>query len=263
MPLLVTADFRLAVDKYQMDGRCRSKYPIRQLLMRPEDIPEIRTLDLFQNMSDDTFKDLVRGAYVQNFPPQIDLVEEGDPADFLHIVVGGCVELYANWNGRDTTMAMVRPISTFILAATIKDGPYLMSARTVEKSRVVLLPSNDVRTAFKQDGAFALSVINELANCYRSVVKNTKNLKLRTSLERLANYISRSQIRANALEFDLMMDKRRLASFLGMTPENLSRAIKALRPYGVNFDGARVKITNLEDLNQLARPDPLIDDFSV
>ena len=42
-------------------------------------------------------------------------------------------------------MATVRPISTFILAATIRDAPYLMSARTLEKSRIILIPSEDVR----------------------------------------------------------------------------------------------------------------------
>ncbi|MBV1867566.1 MAG: helix-turn-helix domain-containing protein [Marinosulfonomonas sp.] len=231
--------------------------------MRDSDIPEIRKLDLFSEMSDASFAGLIRGAYVQDFPPQIDLVTEGDPAGFLHVLMSGSAELYADWNGRETLMATVRPVSTFILAATIRDGPYLMSARTIEKSRVVLLPSTDVRTAFEQDHEFARAIVGELAMCYRSVVKDTKNLKLRTSLERLANYLIRSHLHAGAaLEFDLLMEKRRLASFLGMTPENLSRAIKALRPYGVRIDGATVRITNMEDLKALSKPSALIDDYA-
>ena len=47
-----------------------------------------------------------------------------------------------------------------------------------------------------------------------------------------------------------------------MTPENLSRAIKALQPYGVEIDGARVRITDLADLEGLAKPSPLIDDYT-
>jgi len=231
--------------------------------MRVDHIPEIRRLKLFSGASDSCFGDLIRGAYVQTFPPQVQLITEGDPADFLHIILTGSVELYAGWNGRESSMATVRPVSTFILAATIKDGPYLMSARTTEKSRIVLLPSMDVRAAFLQDHQFALAIVRELAICYRSVVKDTKNLKLRTSLERLANYLIRSHLRADgALEFDLLLEKRRLASFLGMTPENLSRAIKALRAYGVQFDGARVRITNLDDLEKLSKPNPLIDDYT-
>ena len=231
--------------------------------MRPDDIPAIRSLELFRDMSEESFRDLIQGAYVQTFPPQVELITEGDPSDFLHIVISGSVELFARWNGRETSMEIVRPISTFILAATIRDAPYLMSARTTEKSRIILLPSMDVRGIFERDNAFARAVVTELAQCYRSVVKNSKNLKLRSSLERLANYLLRSHLAADgALEFELQMEKRRLASFLGMTPENLSRAIRALRPYGVEVDGARVRITDMNDLKALAKPSPLIDDYS-
>lgn len=224
---------------------------------------DIRGLHLFEDMAEENFRALMRGAYVQNFPPQIELITEGEPSDFLHVVLSGSVDLFSTWNGRETSMATVRPISTFILAATVKGAPYLMSARTMEKSRIALIPSQDVRAIFDTDNNFARSIVTELAQCYRSVVKAQKNLKLRTSLERLANYLLRQQIRAGgAAVFDLDVEKRRLASILGMTPENLSRAFKGLQPYGVAVDGTRIKITDQNDLELFAKTNPLIDDYS-
>ena len=229
--------------------------------MKESDFTEIRSLPLFRDMEDKNFDLLTRGAYVQNFPPLIELITEGEPSDFLHVVIDGTVEMFAAWNGRETTMATVRPLGTFILAATIRDAPYLMSARTLEKARLVLLPSEDVRNIFETDSAFARAVVTELAQCYRAVIKNTKNIKLRTSIERLANYLVRSQTGAGgARSFELDFEKRRPASYLGMTPENLSRAIKALQLHGVLIDGALVTITNQKDLLAIARPTPLIDD---
>ena len=223
---------------------------------------EVRDLALFADMDQVNFDSLMRGSYVQNFPPRIDLITEGDSPDFLHVVVSGAVDLFSSWNGRETSMATVRPVSTFILAATIKDAPYLMSARTLEKSRIILLPSEDVRQVFEKDGAFARAIVTELSQCYRAVIKNTKDLKLRTSLERLANYLLRQMGRTGSNAFDLLMEKRRLASFLGMTPENLSRAFKGLEPYGVRVDGNHIKITDTEELMRFAKPSPLIDDHS-
>ncbi len=223
---------------------------------------EIRDLALFAQMDELNYRTLVRGAYVQNFPPRIDLIHENEPADFLHIVLSGSVDLFSVWNGRESSMATVRPVSTFILAASVKDLPYLMSARTLEKSRIALIPSQDVRAMFAADGAFAQAIVSELAQCYRSVVKNTKDLKLRTSLERLANYLLRQRAHSGALSFDLTMEKRRLASFLGMTPENLSRAFKGLEAYGVKVEGNHIVINDLEDLMRYAKPNPLIDDHS-
>ena len=66
----------------------------------------------------------------------------------------------------------------------------------------------------------------------------------------------------DAAVFTLSMQKRRLASYLGMTAENLSRAFNALLPYGVVVDGATVTISDPQDLITLAKPSPLIDDRS-
>jgi len=229
--------------------------------MRDRDIPAIRSLALFNEMLEESFTELVRGAYLQNFPANMDLIVEGDPCDFLHIVVGGSVELYANWNERETAMSILRKGATFILAAAIRDAPNLMSARTLERSQIILIPAEDLRGVFEKDPAFARAVVMELAYCYRGVIKGVKGLKLRTSIERLANYLLKLQVKMDGEPtFNLPVEKRRLASILGMTPENLSRAIKALRPYGVEIDGHKVSITKPDDIRALAKPTPLIDD---
>ncbi|MEJ6479161.1 MAG: hypothetical protein QNL92_10830 [Octadecabacter sp.] len=61
---------------------------------------ELQSLKLFAGMEQDSFDALMRGAYVQNFPPRIDLISEGDAPDFLHVVLTGSVDLYCSWNGR-------------------------------------------------------------------------------------------------------------------------------------------------------------------
>lgn len=224
--------------------------------------PEVRRLHLFADMAQDQFEALMRGAYVQTFPPQIELTTEGEPSDFLHVLLSGSVDLFAGWNGRETSLSTVQPITTFILAATIRDARYLMSARTLEKSRIVLIPSQDVRAVFDADGDFARAIVDELAQCYRAVVRTQKDLKLRTSLERLANYLLRRQKQTGAgPTFELDFEKRRLASLLGMTPENLSRAFRGLQPYGVAVEGARITIHDQADLERFAKPDPLLDDY--
>jgi CRP/FNR family transcriptional activator FtrB len=50
---------------------------------------------------------------------------------------------------------------------------------------------------------------------------------------------------------------------LGMTPENLSRAFGTLRPYGVDVGGSEIHLTKLNELENLAKVNPLIDDPTV
>jgi CRP/FNR family transcriptional activator FtrB len=215
-------------------------------------------------MDDEHFGSLMNVAYLQTFPPQVQLITEREAADFLHIVVAGTVELFARSHGRETTMALVKPVATFILAAVLKDAVYLMSARTLEKSRILLIPSENIRTAMNRDAAFARAIVRELASCYRAVIKVQKDLKLRTGVERLANYLLRHHAgQGGKGHLILETDKRSLASMLGMTPENLSRAFGTLRPYGVDVNGAEIHLTKLAELEALAKSNPLIDDPEV
>lgn len=138
-----------------------------------------------------------------------------------------------------------------------------MSARTLGRAKVLLIPSQDVTQAFREDGAFARAIVVELANCYRGVVKEHKALKLRTAVERLANRLLRyHRDQGGNGPFDLPYDKRTLASLLGMTPEHLSRAFNTLRPYGVEVNGGTITLTDVPSLELLAKPNPLIDDQS-
>lgn len=223
-------------------------------------LDEIRANPLFASIGGVSFATLARGAYVQNFPPHTELITEGETADFLHIVSTGCVELFSTWRGRETCMSFQTENSTFILAATIKDLPYLMSARTITKSRVIMIPSQDIRDVFEQDSMFAKSIVSELATCYRESIKTAKNVKLRTSLERLANYILKiHKMQGGQVDLELAVEKRRIASFLGMTPENLSRSFAGLKRHGVEMDGQVVKVVDFEKLENFAHPHDLID----
>lgn len=228
--------------------------------MRAGDLDEIRDLPLFTAMGGECFKRLVQAAYVQHFPEGLTMIRQGERADFLHVLLEGQVELFAAWAGREATMAVLKPLGTFILAATIRDAPYLMSARTLERSRIMLIPSTDLRLVFRQDSEFATAIIQELAAGYRAVVRHAKGLKLRNSRERIASYLMRqARIAGDVRSFHLPVEKRLLASYLGMTPENLSRAVKSLEPDGLKIDGSRVIITDPEKLALVAQPDPLID----
>ena len=229
--------------------------------MRASDLPDVRALQLFSSMEEKHFDALMEMSYLQTFPPQLELVAEGDLADFLYIIIEGSVELYARSNGRESTMGLVGPVNTFILAAVLKDAVYLMSARTARRSKILLIPSQNIRQAFQQDAEFARAIVQELASCYRGLVKEHKDIKLRTAVERLANRLLRYHIDQGAKgSLELPHDKRTLASALGMTPENLSRAFNTLKPYGVEVDGAKITMNDLKSLQTLAKPNPLIDD---
>ena len=228
--------------------------------MRQADYKQIRALPLFSDTSEPHFQALMAGASLQHFLPHSVLITEGQSPEFLHVIVDGCVEMFGTHNGHETTIDIMQPGAAFILAEIIHDAVYLKSARTLGPAQLVLIPVQAVRDAFAHDAAFARAIISELVECYRGVVRSLKNEKLRTSAERLANWILHTDAKQGHQHFfEMIYDKRTLASSLGMTPENLSRNLALLTKYGVTSSGRDIAIKDPAALVKFAKPNPLID----
>ena len=228
--------------------------------MRGDDALVVRSISLFSTLSDKHFDDLLQMAYLQSFPTHVQLATEGDPAEFLHVIVQGTVELFSNSNDREATMFVLKPVSTFNLSAVLEDAVYLMSARTKDKAKVLMIPAENVRKVMAVDSDFAHAMVAELAKRYRVVIRTLKEHRLRNGVERLANYLLRVNERTSRMgHIELIEDRRTLAARLGMTPEYLSRAFSKLKKYGVEVNGRKICLTNLNDLNRLVKLNPLID----
>jgi len=229
--------------------------------VRSNDADWVKDLPLFKAMNEDRFETMMQPAFLQRFPPHVLLFERGQSPDFLHVLLDGAVETFARHEDRETTVGITRPVSTFMLSAVVTRQPGLTSARTLETSRILMIPTEAVHKTLREDITFTLAIANELASAYRGVVKELKSQKLRTSVERLANWILREdRLNGDSGQFEIPFDKRTLASRLGMTPENLSRNFATLVSHGVEVQGRLIKIVDNAKLVKLASPDPLIDE---
>jgi CRP/FNR family transcriptional activator FtrB len=231
--------------------------------VRQEQRDLIRALPLFRAVGDAHFAELVKVAFLQRFPQGITLINEGEMPDFLHVVIDGAVELFARNGEHETALDIIEPVATFILAAVVRDEVYLKSARTLAPSQILMIPAPTVRSVFDRDAAFSRAVVAELALRYRTLVRALKNEKLRTSTERLANWIVEEDARQGCRnEITLKLDKRTLASRLGMTPENLSRNLAQLSKHGLRTAGSRLVVDDPAALRRFANPNALIDDIA-
>lgn len=207
-------------------------------------------------MKEDQRDRIFTGSFLQVFPPQLELFAVGQHADFLHVLVDGLAELYTSVGDRDTTIRVVQPVRSFILAAVVTDLPYLMSARTLQSSRILLVPAALIREVVRKDTSLMEATMRELAFGYRDLVLALADMKLRQSAERLAHFIlQQHDVQGMPVETSLPAEKRVLASLLGMTPENLSRAFGLLSKHGIAVKGTKVIISDRAQLEAFARPD--------
>ncbi len=232
--------------------------------MRPQDLEEAKLCSLFSKCRPETAMGLLRGAFIQNFPTHTQLNREGEVADFLFFNLSGTIELTAHWRNRETTIDVIERPRAFIVAAVVMDRLYLQSSRVLKAARILMLPAGSVRSAMQDDAGFATAMAEEASVAYRHVAQELKGLKLRSGIERLANWLINQDILVgSAHAFNMPYEKKVLAARIGLAPEVLSRAFSTLAKYGVRVEGAKVWIGDIDALRKLAFPDPLLDDETI
>ena len=227
-------------------------------MMKSEDLILVRSLPMFRGIREEQFSALLPHGSLQRYPKGTLLFEEGDQADFLMVLLEGSVELFArDGDGNEAVVEILFPVDSFILAAALTGAPYLMSARVMLPARILLMDVALFRRVVAADPELSAPVMAELAQHFRRLVRQVKDLKLRTSTQRLGCYIL--VLAGKSDEALLPFDKRTLASRLGMTAESLSRALSTLRDHGLSMQGNHLLIQDRERLAAFSKPDPLID----
>lgn len=228
--------------------------------MRADDERVAAALPFFNGLQESSIRRLLENAYLQRFPAHVDLIRQGETPDFLHVVAEGRVEVFSRYRDRETTVEVLEAGASFILAAVFLDKAYLKSARSIGPVRLLLIPAAEVRAVFRSDPDFAANCAAELARGYRRLVKEVSNIKLRSSLERLANWLLAQTREPQGTSFTIPFDKKTLAAKLGIAPEVLSRNFAVLAQHGVTVSGKSVTVTDLDRLEAFAQPSPMIDD---
>ena len=193
------------------------------MALNKTDAGRVRSIHLFENVSDPYLPTLLKSASIRHFPPRILLFTEGYRATTLYTLLRGSVELFSEHHDRWSTIAVIRSIKPFVLTSIAHDlNP--TSARTLERSQL------------------------------RDIIEDFKNHRLKTSMERLAEWMLRSDQDAGGTgHFVIPYGKRTLASLLGMAPESLSRNLASLAPLGLSVRGRHVSLNDRAALAQFAR----------
>lgn len=223
--------------------------------------PLLDNLPLLRGMTPAARARLLRKAVSHSVATGTVLFEQGEIPTFQHIVLTGSVHLFArSGEGREVLIEIVRPGDLVIPAAVVTASPYLMQARVLEPSRFLLIQADAFRAAVDEDPALAQGMIASLAGQFRRMVRQIKNLKLRSSTERVGAYIlSLSRAQKNRNRVTLPYGKNLIASELGMTRENFSRTLSALQSHGIAIRGNTILIADSRKLAAISDPDPLID----
>ncbi len=203
---------------------------------------------------------LAHQAVLHGMPAGSTLFEQAETPAFALLLASGTVELLAVRGAEETLVELVRGPDLLLPAAVLNRQPYLLRARVLSDARIVMIQAETFRDAVAADHALCLAVLACQAAQFRRQIKHAKNLQLRSAEERVGCYllklVDNSPPGATAR---LPLEKRLIASQLGITRETFSRTLAAVARYGVRVDGDAVHLVDAAAARARFQLDPLID----
>lgn len=225
------------------------------------DLIDLSKIPLFSGLPPIYTEKLTPHLYEGNFEKGNLLFKEGTIADKLHIILEGSVQLTASGiKGQQTVLEILYPGDTFLLAPVLTSQAYLVSAQVLEPARIVSLQGTILTQLIRDEGDFAVHMLTSLSGQFRTMVRQIKDLRLRSTTQRLAAYlIELARAEGNNNRFTLPLTKKLMASWLGMSPERLSRSFGALKEFGVEMEGNQVYIATPLELRKFCGFDEVFD----
>jgi len=158
---------------------------------------------------------------------------EDDPCTGFYVLVDGLIQLTrsAPNPGAHPTLAIITPVASFAEAALFGGEAFPATATALKPSKVYHFPKMPFLAAMREEPDLALAIIHAQAVWLRKLTHKVEQLSGVDSMERLRTWISEQVPKGGTLV--LPVTKKTLAAQLGMTPETLSRGLRALQDQGL------------------------------
>ena len=108
---------------------------------------ELRSLSIFDGLTDDQLTDLIKGGTEVSIEPGVDLFQEGDRADFWWLLIEGAIDLIRHVGREDTVVARMDVPGRWAggFRAWDEHGTYLATGRGASIGRVLRVPAEVLR----------------------------------------------------------------------------------------------------------------------
>jgi CRP/FNR family cyclic AMP-dependent transcriptional regulator len=180
-------------------------------------------------LAEETLKAIAATGVIRNFPKNAVLINEGDTADSLFIVLSGRVKVFAsNTAGREIVLSFFGP-GEYVGEMSLDGSPRSASVMTMEPTSCAIVTRASFREFLLAHPDFALHLIEKLIQRVRITTETVKSLALSDVYSRLVRLIMTLAVeREGTLIVPEKLTQQDIAERVGASRDMISRLFKDL-----------------------------------
>jgi CRP-like cAMP-binding protein len=221
------------------------------------DMRRLHAIPMLQGLSEHALRRLLSAAIVRRVPAGTTLFIQDEPADRFFVLLDGWVKLYRL--GEDGTEAVVTIVAlgeTFAEAAMFASARFPVCAETVGEATVLSFDANGLSHSLADDPGIAFAMLGSLSLRLRHLVERIEQLQVKSAPQRVGDFLLRlCPGDGGPVTLTLPFSKALVARRLGMRPETFSRAMRTLRPLGVEQRGTTIAVGDIARLRAFCETD--------
>jgi CRP/FNR family transcriptional regulator len=175
----------------------------------------------------------------------------GDQSDSLYIVNKGRIRIYRLSESGKEQLVRILAVGDFTgELALFSESTHESYAQAMEDTEVCMINRRDLQDFLIRYPSISLKILSEFSRRLEKSELQTTRVSTERVETRIAQFLTECVENNKSMEFVLPMSKKDLASYLGTTPETISRKLAELEDSGYirQKTARRILVTDLDGL---------------
>ena len=180
------------------------------------------------------------------------IIKQGQHIDEFIYVKEGLVKLYRDTPHGQQIISLGKPFDFVSLLSVFANDTYSYSVSALNSGVICIFSIYEIRQLIRENGDFALKLISIMNRSSERILFDYLNLSQKRLNGRVASVLLYFSNIYGLKRFELPITRKEIAQLVGMSIENVIRAISELRRDGIlNVYGKRIEIVDLKMLSRI------------
>ena len=184
------------------------------------------------------------------------LFNEGDPANFLYLIVSGKIKTFKSNNfGKEFIIDINREGDFLGYFDILEDSAHRVSAMAIENSEIVAIPKQDFCNALYSNSDITMKFVKMMSQQFSEVEEKLLKLAYDSARKRVAEaiiFVSKKYKSGENNELSFCLHRENISALSGISPESVSRNLSSFKEEGlIETINGNIKIKDLRKLESL------------